>query len=158
MHNVSFRTDEALYNKFKIITTIKNETIQNVLTKSIENYVAENEKFVNNSEIQEVIQQELPTFFANADDWFRYIGKLDSAGYVKIVSRFKFLEYLLLSHKYNRHNNNEFLTFIEKHSDSFDKSDDRHYLVKFGIFRSVREGTQRYGKDLLSVWEDPFES
>ena len=156
MHNVTFRTDKALYNKLKIITTIKKEKIQNVLAKYIEKYVTENEKFIGNSEIQEVIQQELPTFFGNADDWDRYVGKLDNVGYVNMATRFMFLEYLLLNHKYNKQNkynnhSNEFLTFLEDNKDSFDKSDDRRHLAKFGIFRSVREETDRYGKNLLST-------
>jgi len=158
LDNVTFRTDKALYDKFKIISTIKKEKVQNVLTKFIEKYVTENEKFIGNSEIQEVIQQELPTFFGNADDWDRYVGKLDNIGYVKMATRFMFLEYLLLYHKYkkqNKYNNqsNEFLTFLENNKESFDTSDDRRHLAKFGIFRSVKDGTNRYGKDLLSVWD-----
>ena len=46
MDNVTFRTDKDLYDKFKIISTIKKEKVQNVLTKFIEKYV-NNESYQN---------------------------------------------------------------------------------------------------------------
>lgn len=141
-----------------MINTILNEKNQTVITKLIENYVTENEKFIDNPEIQEVIQPAIPSFFGNADNWASYVGKLDNIGYLKMTTRFMFLEYLLLRYKYNRHNNNNFLAFLEENKESFDRSDDRRYLAKFGILRSVNDNIDRYGKDLLSTWQDPFKS
>ncbi len=158
MNNVNFKTDEALYKEFKMINVILNEKNQTVITKLIENYVTENKKLIENPEIQKVTQPTLPSFFANAYDWSRYVGKLDDIGYVNMAIRFKFLEYLLLNHKYQKqnkysnHNHAEFLTFLEDNKDSFDKSDDRRYLVEYGIFRSVKDDLPYFSSDLFSTY------
>ena len=85
MYNVNFKTGHTLYKKFKMINVILDEKNQNVLTKLIENYVIENNKLLENPEIQQVIQPTLPSFFDNPDDWSHYVGTLDNIGYVKMV-------------------------------------------------------------------------
>jgi len=151
MYNVNFKTEFELYTKFKIINTIKKEKHQDVLTMLIKKYIIENNKLLENPEIQQVIQPTLPSFFDNPDDWSHYVGTLDNIGYVKMVIRFMFLQYLLLYHKYDRHRKNEFLPFLKDNKDSFNKSDDRRYLAKFGIFRAVKDQQKYFGSDLFST-------
>jgi hypothetical protein len=151
LDNVNFKTDPALYKKFKMINVILNEKNQNVLTKLIENYVTENNKFIDNPEIQKVTQNTLPSFFASPDDWGHYVGTLDNIGYLKMAKRFMFIQYLLLYYKYDRHHKNEFLPFLKDNKDSFNKSDDRSYLAKFGIFRAVKDQQGDFGSDLFST-------
>ena len=151
MYNVNFKTGHTLYKKFKMINVILGEKNQNVLTKLIENYVIENNKLLENPEIQQVIQPTLPSFFDNPDDWGHYVGTLDNIGYVKMAIRFVFLQYLLLYHKYDGHTKNGFLPFLKDNKDIFDKSDDRRYLAKFGIFRAVKDQQGDFGSDLFST-------
>lgn len=151
MHNVTFRTDEALYNKLKIITTIKKETIQNVFAKSIEKYVTENEKFITNSEIQEVIQQELPTFFGTAEDWKRYVSKLNENDYVNMINRFHFFKYLLLNYEFSKHHDINFQTFLHDKNRHFKTTDDFRCLAHSGIYINVNDNVDRYGTRLLGV-------
>jgi hypothetical protein len=151
MYNVNFKTEFELYTKFKIINTIKKEKHQDVLTMLIKKHVIENNKLLENPEIQQVIQPTLPSFFDNPDDWGHYVGTLDNIGYVKMAIRFMFLQYLLLYHKYDRHHKNEFLPFLKDNKDSFNKSDDRSYLAKFGIFRAVKDQQGDFGSDLFST-------
>jgi hypothetical protein len=153
LDNVTFRTDKDLYDKFKIISTIKKEKVQNVLTKFIEKYVTENEKLIGNPEIQEVIQQELPTFFGSTEDWYRYIKKLDKTGYLNIVMRLTFLQNLLLHHKHNKYNDMGFIEFLQENKD-FKKTDDFRYLTKSGIYRNVKYNADRYGTTLLGNAND----
>ena len=151
MYNVNFKTEFELYTKFKIINTIKKEKHQDVLTMLIKKHVIENNKLLENPEIQQVIQPTLPSFFDNPDDWGHYVGTLDNIGYVKMAIRFVFLQYLLLYHKYDGHTKNGFLPFLKDNKDIFDKSDDRRYLAKFGIFRAVKDQQKYFGSDLFST-------
>ena len=151
MYNVNFKTEFELYTKFKIINTIKKEKHQDVLTMLIKKHVIENNKLLENPEIQQVIQPTLPSFFDNPDDWGHYVGTLDNIGYVKMAIRFVFLQYLLLYHKYDGHTKNGFLPFLKDNKNSFNKSDDRRYLAKFGIFRAVKDQQKYFGSDLFST-------
>jgi len=153
LYNVNFKTDQALYDKFRIINTILKEKHQNVLTKLIENYVADNEKFIENPEIQEVIKQELPTFFGNAEEWSHYINKLDKTNYVNTVMRITFLQNLLLHHKHNKYNDVGFIEFLQENKD-FKKTDDFRYLTKSGIYLNIKDNADRYGKTLLGDAND----
>ena len=114
-------------------------------------FVIKNNKLLENPEIQQVIQPTLPSFFDNPDDWGHYVGTLDNIGYVKMAIRFVFLQYLLLYHKYDGHHKNGFLPFLKDNKDIFDKSDDRRYLAKFGIFRAVKDQQGDFGSDLFST-------
>jgi hypothetical protein len=151
LDNVNFKTDPALYKKFKMINTILNEKNQTVITKLIENYVTENKKFIDNSEILEVIQQELPTFFGNAEEWIRYVSKLNENDYVNMVNRFHFFKYLLLNYDFSKHHDINFQTFLHDKNRHFKTTDDFRSLAHSGIYRNVNDDTDRYGTSLLGV-------
>ena len=153
MHNVNFKTDEALYQKFKMINTILEKKHQNVLTELIEKYVAENKKYIENPEIKAVTQATLPTFFGSTDDWKHYAMKLDMTDYVNVVMRLEFIQYLLLHHRNRKHNDTAFLTYLKDNND-FRKTNEFRYLVKLNIYQSVKRDEKLYGVHLLSIRDE----
>ena len=153
MHNVNFKTDEALYQKFKMINTILEKKHQNVLTELIEKYVAENKKYIENPEIKAVTQATLPTFFGSTDDWKHYAMKLDMTDYVNVVMRLEFIQYLLLHHRNRKHNDTAFLTYLKDNND-FRKTNEFRYLAKLNIYQSVKRDEKLYGVHLLSIRDE----
>lgn len=151
MYNVNFKTELELYDKFRIINIILKEKHQDVLTKLIKNYVTENEKFIDNPEILKVTQPTLPTFFGSADDWKRYVSKLNENDYMDMVTRFHFIKYLLLNYENVRHHDTKFQTFLQDKIGHFRTTDDFRYLAHSGIYRNVNDDVGRYGTRLLGV-------
>lgn len=137
MYNVNFKTELALYDKFRIINTIRKEKHQNVLTKLIKNYVTENEKLIENPEIQKVVQPKLPIFFGEPEDWARYVRRLDKNGFENMVTRVTFLRFLLHEYVINKYDDID-LKIILKNVQFFQKSDDYKFLSN-GIFSAVQQ-------------------
>jgi|APSaa5957512535_1039671.scaffolds.fasta_scaffold129992_1 hypothetical protein len=136
MYNVNFKTDQGLYDKFRITCTINKEKFQDVLTKLIENYVKENEKLIENPEIQKKIQPELPAFFGKPNDWLRYVRKLDRNGFENMVIRVNFHRILLHEYTSNRSGDLE-LKMALSSLKQFQQSED-YKCVKGGILGIVQ--------------------
>lgn len=134
---MNFKTELALYDKFRIINTIKKEKHQNVLTKLIENYVTENEKLIENPEIQKVVQPKLPEFFGEQKDWEHYVRRLDKTDFENMATRVTFLRFLLHNHVINKHDDID-LKIALKNVQFFQKSDDYKFLSN-GIFSAVQQ-------------------
>ena len=138
MYNVNFKTEQALYDKFRIINTIKKEKHQNVLTNLIKNYVNENERFIENPEIQEEIQHTVPEFYAKPVDCALYVRKLSKKGFEEMATRVTFWRFLLHEHAINKDDGSRELEFILKNKELFQKSEDYEFLSN-GIFNVVQE-------------------
>lgn len=136
LYNVNFKTDLALYDKLRLITTIKKDKLQNVLTQLIENYVTENEQFIENSSIQEEIQPTLPTFYEKHDKWENYIRRSDINEMKKFAIRIAFHRHLLHLYIIDRDNDSELKQSLQDPK-LFSESNDYKFLQTNGIITAV---------------------
>lgn len=137
MYNVNFKTDQALYDKFRIICTINKEKLQEVLTELIRKYVTENEKLIDNPETKQRIQPELPGFFDEPEKWFHYVNRMDEKTFEKSVNRMTFQKYLF-NYYATQHDND--IKYYEKFKlDSFKKSKDSRFLAEHHIYSTIEQ-------------------
>ncbi len=149
MYNVNFKTDQALYDKFKLLCTINKEKFQDKLTELIQQYVSENESLIENPKVQEKLQPELPPFFGDQNKWHTYIIRSDKDRFKEIVTRVTFLRYLI--HIYLIDNDKELkLKYTLLDPKLFQKSDDYQYLAKYHIFKTVKDMQRDY--DLIRTF------
>ena len=136
LYNVNFKTDLALYEKFRLISTIKKDKLQNVLTQLIENYVTKNERFIANPAIQEEIQPTEPKMFGEQDEWNNYYGRSDKNTVAKIITRTTFHRYLANLYLIDRDNESELKQTLQD-PNFFLKTEDGKFLQARGIISAV---------------------
>jgi len=137
MYNVNFKTDQALYDKFKLLCTINKEKFQDKLTELIQQYVSENESLIENPKVQEKLQPELPPFFGDQNKWRTYINRSDKDKFKEIVTRLTFLRYLIQLYLIDRDKESKLFQILHDPK-FFMKSDDCKLLQKNGIFQIVK--------------------
>lgn len=137
LYNVNFKTEQALYDKFRIVCIINKEKLQDRITKLIENFVIENKELLENPEIKKKIQPKLPTFYGKQEEWAHYVRRLDKEGFEKMATRVTFLRFLLHDHVINKHDDIE-LQIALKNKEFFQKSKDYKFLSN-GIYSAVQQ-------------------
>jgi len=135
---VNFKTDKALYDKYRVICTIKKEKFQETHTKLIENYIKENENLINKPEIQENITQELPLFYDKPEKWLRYFRKIDNEQFEELSNRVNFWRFLLHEYVINKGRKVEHKIILHQF-ESFAKSKEYKFLSNGGIIPTVQK-------------------
>jgi hypothetical protein len=138
MKSVYFHTDESVHKKFKMVCAINEADMGKTMTELMKKYVKDNEELISSPQIQGKIPPEIPSFYAEQEDWRKYVNRARKLEIENFATRITFLRYLL--HIYLIDSDKDFEIYQSlHHPEYFKESDDYKFLHKNKIIHSIRE-------------------